>query len=33
VTAFMYFSGGVTGAIVLGVYVFLMMSSGIWILI
>lgn len=32
-TAFIYFSGGVIGAIVLRVYVFLIMSGRIWILI
>lgn len=33
VTAFIYFFGGVTGAVVLGVYVFLILRSGIWILL
>lgn len=32
-TAFMYFFGGVTGTVVLGVYVFLMLSSRIWVIL
>lgn len=33
VTAFIYFCGGVTGTVVLGVYVFLMLRSGMWSLL
>lgn len=33
VTAFMYFFRGVTGTVVLGVYVFLMLRSGMWLLL
>jgi len=31
VSAFMYFFGGVTGAVILGVYVFITIRSGMWI--